>query len=74
MINKERIEKILKLSERLGNDSNKFIEMIQHHAIEIKELHSKKDKHFVVETGDLVILCLELLLMEGYSIEEIHCR
>ncbi|MEA2036398.1 MAG: hypothetical protein U9O94_02740 [Nanoarchaeota archaeon] len=71
MIKKERIEKIIELSGKLGTDSDKLIEMMEHHTKEIKELFEKKDKHFAVEAGDLIILCLELLIKEGYSIEEI---
>jgi hypothetical protein len=28
---------------------------------EIKELHGKKNKHYIIETGDLIVLCLELI-------------
>lgn len=69
--NEEKIRNILNLSKQLGNDSGKLIEMMQEHTSEIKELFNKKDKHFAVETGDLVILALQLLIMEGYSVEEI---
>lgn len=70
-IDKFRLDNIIKLSKELGNDSNKIIEMMKHHTNEIEELFSKEDKHYSVETGDLLILALELLIMEGYSVEEI---
>ena len=71
MINHEKIKSILELSNKLGNNSDKIIEMMQHHTSEIKELHSNKHKHFAIETGDLIILAIQLLIMEGYSTEEI---
>ena len=71
MINHEKIKYILELSNKLGNKPDKIIEMMQHHTSEIKELHDNKDKHFAVETGDLIILAVQLLMMEGYSTKEI---
>ncbi len=35
---------------------------IEKHIKEIKELLEKNDKHYLTETGDLVILCLELIV------------
>ncbi len=66
-----KLTEIIALSQRLGTDSNKLIDMMQHHTTEIKELFDSKNKHFAVETGDLMILSLQLLLMEGYSVDEI---
>lgn len=71
IIDRGRINKIISLSKQIGNDPEKFIDMIKHHGDEIKELFEKNDKHFAVETGDLIILCIELLLDEGYSVQEI---
>jgi uncharacterized protein YabN with tetrapyrrole methylase and pyrophosphatase domain len=74
MIEKERIKKIQELSDKLGTDSKKLIDMMQHHTEEIKELFDKNDTHFAVEAGDLIVLAIELLMKEGYSIEEIMDR
>jgi|TARA_B100002003_G_C14047369_1_gene504499 hypothetical protein len=71
MIDHEKIKHILELSNKLGNNPDKIIEMMQHHTSEIKELHNNKDKHFAIETGDLIILAIQLLMMEGYSTKEI---
>jgi len=71
MIDPEKIKHILELSNKLNNNPDKIIEMMQHHTSEIKTLHNNKDKHFAVETGDLIILSIQLLMMEGYSTEEI---
>jgi hypothetical protein len=40
----------------------RLLELMAHHVAEIEELLRLKDKHFLVETGDLAVLCLELLL------------
>ena len=71
MIDEKRIKEIMELSKKIGNNSGKIIEMMQHHTSEIKELYNGKDKHFAVETGDLIILAVQLLMMEGYSAKEI---
>ena len=74
MIQKEKIKQMLKLSRKLGTDSNKLIDMMKHHTDEIKELYDSKNNHFAVETGDLIILSLQLLMIEGYSVEEIMSK
>jgi len=71
MIDENKIKDIIKLSDKLGNDPQKIIDMMQHHTEEIRELHQKQDKHFAVETGDLIVLCIQLLMMEGYSTKTI---
>jgi len=71
MIDEKRIKGIMELSNKIGNDPGKIIEMMQHHTSEIKELYNEKNKHFAVETGDLIILAVQLLMMEGYSTKEI---
>lgn len=74
MIKHEKIEHIMELSKKLGNDSNKLISMMQEHTFEIKDLFDKKDKHFAVETGDLIMLAMQLLMVEGYDINEVMNR
>lgn len=39
----------------------KLIELIKKHAGEIDDLRRKRDRHYVVETGDLAVLCFELI-------------
>lgn len=56
--NQNKLTEILALSQRLGTDSNKIIDMMQHHTKEIKELFDNKNKHFAVETGDLIMLAI----------------
>ncbi len=71
MIDPERINNIIGLSNKLGNDPQKIIDMMKHHTAEINELHKNKDTHFAIETGDLIILCIQLLMIEGYSTKKI---
>lgn len=70
-VDKKRIERIITNSKEVGNSEKDIIDMIYHHAEEIKELYEKNDKHFSVETGDLIILALELLIKQGYDAESI---
>ena len=69
-----KMKNILNITSQLGTDSNKIISMMNKHAAEIKELYDKKDKHFAVETGDLIILCLQLLMREGYNVDKVMDR
>ncbi len=68
---KIKLKEILDLNNKLNTDSEKIIEMIRHHAEEIKELYKNKNKHFSIETGDMIVLCLELLIKEGHSADDI---
>ncbi len=43
------------------NHAQVLLELMDAHAKEIALLYKNKNKHYVVETGDLLILCLELL-------------
>ena len=47
----------------------RLLELMVEHVAEIKDLHKKKDKHFLVETGDLAVLCFELLLEYNADID-----
>ena len=61
----------MRTSKERGTDSNKLVSMMQEHTSEIKNLFDKKDKHFAVETGDLIMLSTQLLMMECYNVDEI---
>ncbi|MCD4781518.1 MAG: hypothetical protein K8S27_13370 [Candidatus Omnitrophica bacterium] len=49
----------------------RLLDLMRHHVDEIQELLSREDKHGLVETGDLLILCFELLLEHDASIDDI---
>lgn len=71
----EGLEEIVNLSRKVnGEDREKIFSMINEHIEEIYTLYHERDKHWAVETGDLIILCLELLLLENKDIDEILSR
>ncbi len=74
-----RVAAIHKLSQEhnknLGNDHTlRLIELAQEHTEEIRQLFQDKNDHYLIETGDLVILCLEVLLENNKSIDEVLTR
>lgn len=44
-----------------GKHAEKLLFLVRKHSKEITALYEAKDPHFSVETGDLMVLCLELL-------------
>ena len=75
-----RIKHIHKLSQRYNahlhqEHTPKLIDLIQEHSKEIRELHTRNDPHCITETGDLIMLCFELLIDMSASVDEVmnHC-
>jgi len=72
---KKEIEEIHALSKRYNGKrkthAEALLKLVRKHTKEICELHRNKDTHFAVETGDLLILCHELLLDQGKDPDEI---
>ncbi len=70
----ESINKIIEISFELNNGKKErtsfVLESIKHHSDEINQLFSAKDPHWAVETGDLMIHCMEILLMYGFDLNE----
>ena len=69
---RDEIKAIHALSKRYnrlkGRDHSEILlELAGKHLLEIKDLSKSGDPHFVVETGDLMILCLELIKGSGKS-------
>ena len=66
---KKNLSEVHALSRRYngkaGDHARKLIALVKKHAQEIEELHGRRDPHYAVEVGDLLILCHELLLEEG---------
>lgn len=52
-------EKLNSLSRR--EHSHALLRMMKEHVVEIKWRYGRKDKHYLVETGDLIIICLNLI-------------
>jgi NTP pyrophosphatase (non-canonical NTP hydrolase) len=67
----EKINRLVSLSIKKGNTDQTFIDFIKHHAIEIEELFKAKNSHYAIETGDLIILCLEFLKYNNKDPNEI---
>jgi len=67
-----QLQTLTELSSHKNGDahSQKLLEMISSHSKEIQELYFAHNPHFALETADLLILCLELLIEEGYDIDE----
>ncbi|MEI6438125.1 MAG: hypothetical protein WCO69_05190 [Candidatus Omnitrophota bacterium] len=62
----QEVRSIHRLSKRLncslGKDHARvLLDMIKEHADEVRELHDQGDAHYLVEAGDLLVLCLELI-------------
>lgn len=72
----ERIRNIHQLSIRYNQltrypHRKRLLDLVSKHAEEIRDLCEKGDLHYVVESGDLAILCFELMLEEGRSPDEV---
>lgn len=68
----QRLAEIHRLSSRVNSGRKrphraKLLSLMREHAAEIEELARKGDPHCIIETGDLLILCLELILESGAS-------
>jgi len=75
----DRIREIHRLSSRLNAmqgrpHRERLMDLVRHHVQEIDELAQRHDPHHIVETGDLLILCFELLLESGADIDAVTCR
>lgn len=62
-----RLKHIHHLSKQYNGSSKekhlqKLLALSEKHIDEILILRRKKDPHYIVETGDLLILCLEILI------------
>lgn len=53
------------------NHRKRLLELMKEHIDEIYELCQKDNPHYLTETGDLIILCIELLLEESISVDGI---
>ncbi len=72
---KVKLQQITQLSMKVNdNDKLKIFSMIKDHVVEIKELYDSHDDHWAIETGDLIVLCFELLMMENKDIDDVFIR
>lgn len=73
---KELLSEIHALSQRINSSEGSghrdvLIKFIRTHSDEINTLFCKGDPHAVIETGDLAVLCLELIMESGRDPDEI---
>ena len=69
----ERIKAIHQLSLKYNRlvgkpHQERLLELMRHHIEEIEELARGGNEHYLIETGDLLVLCCELLLEGGVSV------
>jgi len=69
---KEKLKEITALSNKINkNDTNKILEMMKEHIVEIEERYQNNDEHWTIETADLIVLCYELLMIENKDIDDV---
>lgn len=73
---KENINAIHTLSSQCNTQAgrkhiNVLLCLAEKHIPEINELFDKHDDHAIVETGDLLILCMEIIKESGHDIDEV---
>lgn len=75
---REKLREIHGLSSeynsRTDDHAAVLLDFVGKHADELKRLYEAKDPHFDVETGDLIVLCCELLLERGKDPDRIMDR
>lgn len=54
-----------------NNHKKRLLELMREHIEEITKLSNKNNRHYLTETGDLIILCFELLLENNVSINKV---
>lgn len=74
-----RVKHIHQLSSQYNSRQGKphtdrLLELMDKHVREIRELVVNHDPHGLVENGDLLILCLELLIEQGQDSNDIFER
>ncbi len=72
----DRLRRIHALSARMNSPAGvaheeRILSFIRKHVDEIEPLLKHDRAHALVETGDLVVLCLELLLENGADIDAV---
>ncbi|MEW5895197.1 MAG: hypothetical protein AB1650_05525 [Candidatus Omnitrophota bacterium] len=65
----------LKFNKLVGKPhQERLLELMRKHVDEIEDLVQKNDPHYLIETGDLLILCFELLLEGGADMDEVMLK
>ncbi|MDD3375113.1 MAG: hypothetical protein PHY73_05260 [Candidatus Omnitrophica bacterium] len=72
----DEIKKVHSLSRQYNDKKKKshetkLLSLMRKHVGEIEDLYQSQDKHFLIETGDLAVLCLEIFLENKISADEV---
>ncbi|HNV24497.1 MAG TPA: hypothetical protein PKH98_06380, partial [Candidatus Omnitrophota bacterium] len=75
----KQIKYIHRLSRQLNgkkksSHEKKILCLMRQHIDEITNLYQIKNMHYLIETGDLLILCLEILIENKRSINAVFGR
>lgn len=71
----QKLKEITELSMRINdNDMDKILRMMKDHVEEITQRYNNNDDHYSIETADLIVLSLELLLANGNDIDDVFTR
>lgn len=70
------LKNVHQLSRRYNGPSRsahmkKLLSLLQEHADEISLLYKRRKAHYLVETGDLLVLCLEILLENKKNVDDV---
>ena len=76
LFSKKELADIHSLSRGYNGSGDKphaevLLRLMAKHIEEVSQRYREKDEHYVVEAGDLVVLCFELMLEAGYEPDEI---
>ncbi len=71
----EQLNEIYQLSRVINGLTSKkhldtLCQLLRNHVEEIELLRLSGNKHYLIETGDLMILCLEILLENNQSVDD----
>lgn len=70
----ERIKRIHKMSKQVNSSYNhrkKLLDLAKKHIAEIQQLYKENSSHADIETGDLAVLCFELILESKKDLDKI---
>ncbi len=75
----EKMYEIHALSKKVNaaknrNHRKKLLKLAEKHIKEIQHLYNENNPHADIETGDLLVLCLELIIESGKNPDEVICK
>ncbi len=64
-------QKSIQLHETKETENSFTLESMEKHVREIRNLFARNDSHWAIETGDLMVHCMKILVLNGYDLNEI---